>query len=363
MLKSIKSFINPDPNPLLVLPEQQQALPLPTLWLLGKTGAGKSSLIQALTQLDEVEVGNGFAPCTKTSDAWDFPQEKPILRFLDTRGVGEAGYDPSEDLNACSAQSHALLVIAKVNEPEQSAVIEALKKIRKERKVKHVLVVHTAVKSVAADEQERQQAYNQQQFEKAWGNSLLSIGVDFDCDAKNYVNRSDLVESLAKMLPIVGVTLTETAHATAEEKNFKHLQAEILWYAGVASASDLLPAVGLVSVPVIQAKMLHSLANQYGVEWGLQTFSELAGVLGTSFGVQYGMQLGTRQLGKLIPGYGQTVGAVAAATVSFSTSYGLGRAACYYFHRKSRGEMPDRQEIQQIYREALDLGKRVATHG
>lgn len=362
MLNSIKKFINPDPNPLLVLSEQQQALPLPTLWLLGKTGAGKSSLIQALTQVDEVEIGNGFAPCTKTSDAWDFPQEKPILRFLDTRGVGEAGYDPSEDLNACSMQSHALLVIAKISEPEQSAVVAALKKIKKEKRIEQVLVVHTAVKSVAADERERLQAHNQQQFEKAWGDSLLSIGVDVDCQVKDYFNRDGLVESLAKMLPIVGITLTEKAHATAEEKNFEHLQAEVLWYAGVASASDLLPAIGLVSVPVIQAKMLHSLANQYGIEWGLQTFSELAGVLGTSFSVQYGVQLGARQLGKLIPGYGQTVGAMAAATVSFSTSYGLGRAACYYFHRKSRGETADAQEIQQLYREALDLGKKVATH-
>lgn len=113
-------------------------MPLPTLWLLGKTGAGKSSLVQGLSGESDVVIGNGFTPCTKTSFAWDFPQEKTLLRFLDTRGLGEAHYGPVDDLQLCQALSYALLIVAKVDEPEQSAVLAALKQLRK--KIKHVFI-------------------------------------------------------------------------------------------------------------------------------------------------------------------------------------------------------------------------------
>lgn len=45
-----------------------------------------------------MEVGNGFAPCTMTAMSYAFPQDTPVMRFLDTRGLGEADYDPDEDL-------------------------------------------------------------------------------------------------------------------------------------------------------------------------------------------------------------------------------------------------------------------------
>ncbi len=69
------------------VPETPHTLPeaaIPVLWLLGKTGAGKSSLVRALTGLSGAEVGTGFVPCTRTSAMFDYPPEQPLLRFLDT---------------------------------------------------------------------------------------------------------------------------------------------------------------------------------------------------------------------------------------------------------------------------------------
>ncbi|USD66416.1 DUF697 domain-containing protein [Vibrio sp. SCSIO 43136] len=360
MFDSISKFINPDKNPDLSSAQDYQNRHLPTLWLLGKTGAGKSSLIQAVTNHNEVEVGDGFAPCTMTSFAYDFPQEHPVLRFLDTRGLGEANYDPSEDIAACSEQGHVLLIIAKADEQEQSSVIEALRLIRKQKKVKQVLLIHTAINTVATQDRQRKIQHNQEQFEQAWGECIKSIEVDFDCDNQSFFHKEELIEELAEMLPIVGRTLLEKDYANQEEYNFNLLENEILWYSGTASASDFIPVVGLVSVPAVQAKMLHSLAAQYGVEWNKHTFSELIATLGTSFGIQYGVKLGARQLVKLLPVYGQTVGAVAAAAISFATTYGLGRAACYYFYKKSIGEQISNEEAQQLYRSAFKTGKKVA---
>ena len=56
------------------------------VWLLatqvGRTGAGKSTIIQKLTGHTDAEIGNGYMPCTKDSRYFDYPQHRPILRFL-----------------------------------------------------------------------------------------------------------------------------------------------------------------------------------------------------------------------------------------------------------------------------------------
>ena len=357
MFEQVKDFINPSKNPDLTQAHDYQRKHLPTLWLLGKTGAGKSSFIQAVTGDSSVEVGNGFAPCTMTAMSYAFPQDKPVMRFLDTRGLGEADYDPDEDLREIGQAGNALVVVMKADEPEQSAVLSALKQIKKQKKIKHLLLVHTAVLSSQEPDRARQVQFNTQQVEKVWGKGFESVAVDFESDNDDVYNLELLLERLTSILPVIGMMVQDKEHATQEEANFDKVENEVLWYAGSAAASDLVPGVGLVSVPAIQAKMLHSLANQYGVEWNKRVFSELIGTLGSSFAVQYGVKLGTRQLVKLIPVYGQTVGAVAAAAMSFGTSYGLGRAACYYFYHKNRGEEVSEQEMQTIYKESLKKGK------
>src|ERR1700694_6269738 len=73
----------------------------PVVWLLGKTGAGKTAIIAALTGDPRAQVGEGFEPCARTADFYDVPAEAPLLRFLDTRGVGEPNYDPAKDIAWC----------------------------------------------------------------------------------------------------------------------------------------------------------------------------------------------------------------------------------------------------------------------
>ncbi|WP_394243013.1 YcjF family protein [Vibrio astriarenae] len=357
MFEKIKEFINPNENPDLTKAHEYQRQHLPTLWLLGKTGAGKSSLIQALTGETSAQIGNGFEPCTLHSSAYDYPGAHPVIRFLDSRGLGEAGYQPDDDIALLSKTSHALVVVMKLGEVEQSAVLNALKQIRKQKRVKHLLLVHTAAQEYVHEERQRLIDHQKQQVKETWGGEVDSIDVDFCGESGEIYHQQDLLNALTQLLPVVGLMMDEDEHANAEEQNFSQLEKEVLWYSGTASASDLIPAVGLVSVPAIQGKMLHSLANQYGVDWNKRAFSELVGALGTSVAVQYSVKLASRQIVKLIPGYGQTVGAITAAAMSFGTTYGLGRAACYYFYHKSKGEAVSVEQMQSLYRDALKKGK------
>lgn len=360
MFDAIKAFMNPSENPNLSKAFEYQNTHLPTLWLLGKTGAGKSSLIQAITGDSDVEVGNGFEPCTMTSHAYSYPKATPLLRFLDTRGLSEADYDPTEDIKISAQQGHALLVIAKAEEPEQSDVINALKKIKKQNSIKQLLIIHTAVKQLSADEQIKTVQYNQQQFETVWGDELPYLEVDFELANGDTFGIPTLKNKLIELLPIIQQFNDEQQHTDTEGANFQTLKTEVLWYAGSAGAADAIPAVGLVAVPSIQAKMLHSLANQYGVDWNKQVFAEFIGTLGSGFALQYASKLGIRQLVKFIPAYGQTIGSASAAVISFASTYAIGRAACKYMYHKSKGETVSNQDMQAIYKDALTNIKEVA---
>ncbi len=355
----MKKFITPEKNIDLIQTHEFQKKNLPTLWLLGKTGAGKSSIIHLITGKSSIEIGNGFQPCTLSSAVYSFPDEKPIMRFLDTRGLSEASYDPTDDIQEALRASHALILVMKMDDPEQSAVLNILKKIKK-TKIRHLLLVHTEVLSHKENDRVRLIQYQYQQVQKIWGNNFTNIDIDIQQDENKFYHKNELINALSHLLPVVGIMLEKKEHADIESHYFSQLEKEVLWYAGSAAACDLLPVIGLVSVPAVQTKMLHNLAHQYAIDWNKSTFSELIAAMGSSFIMQYSIRLGVRQLTKLIPVYGQTIGAAAAAAMSFGSTYALGRAACYYFYKKNKGEIISTENLQNLYENALKKGQKIS---
>src|SRR5262245_3839347 len=91
----------------------------PVVWLLGKVQSGKTSIIRAITRSTDAEIGDGFRACTRTSRIYEFPCDAPVLRFLDTRGLGEAGYDPGEDLAFSETSAHLVLATMRAMDPQQ----------------------------------------------------------------------------------------------------------------------------------------------------------------------------------------------------------------------------------------------------
>lgn len=359
--------INPASDDELNKAWQQSNLQLPVVWLLGKTGSGKSTIVQQLTGQNRAEIGNGFMPCTRDSSYFDYPRDYPILRFLDTRGLGEADYDADEDLNTLGNRSHALLVISRIRDVEQSSLLAALKTIRKS--ARHIrssvtLVVHTGADEID-DEHELNRLVQTRQnaIEKALGKAVESCRTGFGesgvGDGLNNLGEDELKSLLAGRIPELSLWLQKSAHHDAEHDNFEKLKADVLWYAGTAAASDAVPVVGLVSVPAIQGKMLHSLAQKYGIVWNTRIFSEFSAALGTSFALRYATGLGARQLAKLVPGFGQLAGSTFAVTVSYASTYALGRSACSYLYHKKTATPLDKGVLQSVYRDALKQGRQV----
>lgn len=327
-------------------------LPVPTLWLLGKTGAGKSSLVQALTCAGSAEIGNGFASCTRTASSYDFPPNEPVMRFLDTRGLGEIDYDPSDDLAEIERSAHVALVLLRLDDPVQGVVADTLSRIRKRTGKLPVILIHTAADMVP-DEQARIRvlASNQRAMAAAWGPDLPAVTLDLSKPRE--ADLSALTTELVGLLPSVAMFLAAEEASNDEELEFAKHRTLVLGYAGSATATGALPVVGVAAVPTLQIAMLSALAGRYGIEWSSRRLAELAAGLGLGVLGGQAIALAAREAAMFVPIVGQTLAPVAAATWGFSSTFALGRTAAWWFHNLRKGNPIDEAELRNRFQSAF----------
>lgn len=348
----------------------------PVVWLVGKVQSGKSSIVRALTDATEAEVGAGFEACTKTSRVFDFPQEAPIIRFLDTRGVGEVGYQPDADIAFCEDRSHLVLAVAKARDMAQEPVLEVLGAIRRRHPEWPIVVAQTSLHELYEAGEghpatypfendghsaplarnaklERALAFQRDLFRKLpKGDRISFVPIDFTLPDDGFVpqnyGREALVAALIEAAPEAVAAVLEKLPTAATSKS---IDAHLLGFALAAGASDAVPVAGAAVVPMVQAAMLRQVAQHFGTQWDRQRMAEFAGALGAGTLLRVASSFGVRQLVKLVPVYGQTVGAAAAAAASFATTYAMGKAAAHYLHRRQGAS--GTADVARVYKAAL----------
>ncbi len=355
----------------------------PVVWLVGKVQSGKTSIIRALTQASEAEIGAGFRACTRTARIFDFPEEAPIIRFLDTRGLGEVAYDPSADIAFCEGRAHLILAVVKALDAEQRAVVDAVRAARARHPDWPVVVAQTTLHEgyrqgqghinpypfadpatpgeAVPEPLTRALAHQRSLFAKVPGQGALEfVAIDFTQPNDGFeppdYGRDALMQALVAAAPAaVRVALRELSGATGDAGK---ANAHILGFAVAAGASDAVPVAGAIAVPMLQAVMLRQVAKLHGARWDRRGYAEFLAALGTGTLVRTAATFGIRQLVKLVPVYGQTVGATAAAAASFAATYAMGRAASYYLAHRQRGVHAE--EMAAVYRDALRSAFRMA---
>lgn len=362
----------------------------PVVWLLGKVQSGKTSVIRAITQVTDAEIGDGFRPCTRTSRIYEFPGEAPVLRFLDTRGLGEIDYDPADDLAFNEAAAHLLLVTMRATDPDQTAVIKALHAVRERHPGWPVVVAQTslhdayrpgeghtlpypfdpkapvsAIESIPTDLM-RGLAYQRAALDKLAGHGpLLFVPVDLTKPEDGFTPRDygldALTETLAAVAPAGLLAALEAMPGFQADPKARSADPIVMGHAMAAAGGDLvpIPVAGAIAASTIQARMLSQLGRHYGIEWDRRALTELTAALGAGTLARVAAGIGVRQLAKMLPVYGQTAGTAAAAAASFAVTYALGKAAVKYLHGRRVGAT-DRKVIAETYQQALRDAFRMA---
>ncbi len=363
------------------LREARKKMPLPVLWLLGKTQSGKTSIIRALTGNEAAEIGNGFQPCTRYSRFYDCPGDMPVVRFLDTRGLGEVAYDPGDDVQYCESQAHLLLAVMKVADMHQEPVFEVLRTVRQRHPEWPLLMVQTGLHELyPADskhilpwpygdeplpdtlpvELRRALLAQRAAAEKLPGSTPVRwVAVDLTVpedgfEPPNY-GLEALWQTIEFMLPL-GLQHQLTSEQEVRDLYERTAHQHIVGYSLTAAGLGALPVVDLVAVSTVQAKLLHGLAVLYGQRWDKRAMTEFLALVGVGIASSYLARMVGRAVTKVIPVLGQTIGAAWGASASGATTYALGKAAVYFFTQRKEGLNVDPDTLRRIYVEALEGG-------
>lgn len=362
----------------------------PVVWLLGKVQSGKTSIIRAITESTEAEIGDGFRPCTRTARLYAFPAGMPVLRFLDTRGLGEVDYDPAEDLAYSESAAHLVLATMRAMDPDQAALFEALHRVRSRHPDWPIVVAqtclhdgyrpgdghtlpypfepnapHDVIARIPTDLM-RALAYQRTRFDALPGRgALLFVPVDLTKPTDGLppadYGLDALTEALATVAPAGMLAALTAMPGFRADPKARSADPIVMGHAMAAAGGDLMPipVAGAIAASTIQARMLSQLGHLYGVEWDRRAYAELTAAIGAGAITKVAAGIGLRQLAKLIPVYGQTAGAAASAATSFAVTYALGKAAIYYLHGRRLGSA-DRGGIAAAYQQALREAFRMA---
>lgn len=375
----VNAVLSPEPDIESKVSPQVQG-DVPVLWLLGKVQSGKTSIVHAITRHPEAEIGAGFKPCTRHAQLFDFPPELPLVRFIDTRGLGEVGYAPEQDLVAQEHQADALIVVARAMDPQQDEVFAQVNRIRKRHPNWPLVLVQTRLHDGYPDSRDHpeytelhrdtelldlQRALMTQaaRLPAVPGSGPVhAVAVDLTRPEEGFTEPDYGLEALLSVLDqVLDSTQSEQLRSlqlTDADAKLQQLHPHLVGYATAAGLSDLIPLAGFVTVPTLQGKMLHSIGRIYGRDWDRRSLAEFGTSLGSGTLVGIGASFAARQLGKLVPVYGQSVGAVAAGTASAAVTYALGRAACYYLNQSDQGK-PDPAGVANAYRGSLQEAYRM----
>ncbi len=300
-----------------------------------------------------------------------------LVHFLDTRGLGEASYNPAEDLAFCQNQAHLLMVVVRAMDHAQAAVLDAVRAVRKAKPEWPVIVVQTALHdgyalgaghalpypfdtepwpNAVSPELTRSLRHQRTEF-SGLASRFVAVELTLPEDGlpPEHYGLESLWNAIEAELPLgLRAMLQQQPELQAEFADIYYRTAwpHIVSYSVAAGAAGAVPMpfISLPSVVAIDAQMFHAIASIYQQPLTTQMMGELGGAIGTGFLVR----LAGRSLAAMIPG----VGTAAASLYTAATTYALGCTLCWYFSQIRAGITPAADKMRNFYAQEMEEGRR-----
>lgn len=346
--------------------------PIPSLWLFGKTQSGKTSIVKFLTGAENARIGSGFRPETRTTFEYDFPSlENVLVRFLDTRGLGEANYDPAPDIRALDERTHLMIVTVRVTDLALEPLLEPLREIRRNNPKRPILLAMTCLHETYPGKQHpaqdpfatpglldevsealRRRLLNHSSQFKGLYDRMVAI--DFTPPEEGFEQPTfggdRFKQALLDLLPAAyGETIRTLDQLVVPLKDLHERRAMPFVYSfssmAASAAAMPIPWIDIPTVIGLQVRLVRKLGELYGQSMAVDQILSMAGVVGTRVLLRQGI----RELLKAIP----IIGTAANAALAYATTFALGKAACWYFGRKLVGQLPSNQEFQSVLKEQI----------
>jgi predicted GTPase len=354
----------------------------PALVLVGRRGAGKSSLVNALFGAKVAELGHVTAQ-TGRGRWYDYTREGGSMSILDTRGVQEGSLPAEGDVAKTALDSigielrakpaDVVVFVAKASEVDSAidADLEALEHVYEEHRRAHrsepplvAVVTHcdllepkaTSLHAHATDPDVEEKLRHVAAAERALATKIdgrvrlrdrhvATVGVSaymsWRADGVLRADERWHIDSLAKTFfhHLPDASRAELARATRaravqDELATTLTKATAAICAGIAAAP--IPLADIVPLTTLQAGLVAAIAWIGGRSVDQRGALEFLTALGANVGFAFVLREGVRALLKIVaPGAGPII----SATVAFSATMAIGAAArAYYVDGASLGD-------------------------
>lgn len=371
----------------------------PRFVLVGRRGAGKSSLVNAIFGESVAEVGHEKAT-TSRGRWWEHTGELGTLELLDTRGLQEGSVPEGADEEKSSVESiaealgekapDAVLFIIKAKEADSAidADLDGLASIcDRIRELHHYRVPVVAVithcdelepKNVALHEPEKQRDDDLEEkrdrverIERRLERKIRSRdelrdqfvaahGVSaYQSWRRDGTRRADERWRIEELLDFLLDELPEQARVEfvrlSQVKALQHRLASRLtnivsgMCAGIAATP--IPVADIGPITSLQTSLIAGIGYISGRNLELKTATEFMGAIGANVGAAMALRQVARSLAKVFtPGLGHAV----SAGVAFAGTRGIGKAAAAYFI-----DGVDVSRAQQVFEEAKKKARKL----